>query len=174
MELLEPLQEELEQNFEIAKGTENLIKEERDMLQGETEQRVALFTLSTDVWESVIHAGTLSNFEETSGPVSDAYRQTKQLNTLIEKFNRYGNSILYTPLLKQTTSQYNRKQLLDIIAEMCSEVSVTIMDAKDQLSDIVQTECPVCGRRFSTRQAMKSHVTQKNDPEHEAIKDRIA
>ncbi|MCJ7450319.1 MAG: hypothetical protein MUP58_01110 [Candidatus Nanohaloarchaeota archaeon QJJ-9] len=173
MRLLEPLKEELAENFEAAKSAENLITKERDMLQGNSQERVLLYTLSTDVWDSVTSSGELKNLEESAGEVAKAYRHIEELNTAIEKFNQFGNKIMYSPLLKKTTEQYNRKELLDIIAEICSEASVKIMNAKEELEEVIRTECPACGRRFPNRKAMKSHVTQKQDPEHQEIKNKI-
>lgn len=174
MELLEPLKDELQQNYEVAQSTNELITNERDMLQGDTQERIALFELQTDVWKSVVNSGQLAEFDEASEKVAEAYRQINDINQVIEKFNRFGNRVMYTPLLRQATDMYDRQELIDVIAGMCSEATVTIMDAQEALSTLIQTECPVCGRRFSTRTAMKSHVTQKDDPEHEAIKDRVA
>jgi len=173
MELLEPLKEEMSENFELAKATENLIRNERDMLMGQSEERIVLFTLSTHVWDSVINSGQLSHFEEASREVAKAYRSIHEVNTVMEKFNRFGGRIMYTPLLNRGSGEYDRENLLDIIAEMCAEVSSQVMAAQDQLDQVIQTECPACGRRFSSRKAMKSHITQKDDPDHEAIRERI-
>ncbi|MDY6789099.1 MAG: hypothetical protein SVV03_04000 [Candidatus Nanohaloarchaea archaeon] len=173
MRLLEPLKDELDKNFDLAQSTEKLISEERDMLQGEAEERVVLFKFSTDVWDSVINSGELSSFEEAAKKSSQAYRKMIEINSVIEKFNEFGDRIMYTPLMKQTMNRYNREKLLDVIREMCSEISDTLMDAREAVDRLIQTECPVCGRRFPTRSAMKSHVTQKSDPEHQAFQDRI-
>ena len=173
MELLEPLRDELEENYQLLSSTEELIREQRDMLQGETEKRIALLKPYDDVWSSIVSAGQLKEFEEAVSKVSQAYRKLSQISSVIEKFNRYGPRIVYTPLLKQTTAQYNRKNLVDIIREMCSESAVTVMSAKEAVEEIMRTECPVCGRRFKSRGALKSHVTQKTDAKHEAIKERM-
>lgn len=173
MRLLEPLKDELDENFELAQSTENLVSEERDMLQGDVEERVVLFQFSTDVWESVINSGELSVFEEAAEKVSHAYRKAGKINSVIEKFNKFGDSIMYTPLLKQTMDRYSREKLLDVIQEMCAEASDIFMDAREAVDRLIKTECPVCGTRFPTRSAMKSHVTQKSDPNHQAFQDRI-
>lgn len=173
MELLEPLKDELQKNYRIAQSTHELITNERDMLQGETDERISLFELSTDVWHSVINAGHLNEFDEAANKVAEAYRQINTINQVITKFNRFGNRVMYTPLLRSSADTYDREELIDIIADMASEVTVVIMDAQDALDTLIQTECPVCGRRFASRTAMKSHVTQKDDPEHEAIQDRV-
>lgn len=173
MELLDPLKDELSDNFELATSTQNLIREERDMLQGDAESRVVLFQFSTDVWESVIGSGTLESFDESADKIAEAYRQLQEINAIIDKFNRFGNRIMYTPLLRTSTDVYNRENLLDIIAQMCSEVTVVLREAQEELEDIIQTECPACGKRFPSRTAMKSHVTQKTDPEHDAIREKI-
>jgi len=174
MELLGPLKNELQQNYDLAQSTYELITNERDMLQGDTQQRIALPELSTDVWQSVVNAGQLNEFDEAATTVTEAYRMIQTINQVIDKFNRFGNRVMYTPLLQQSADRYGREELIDIIADMCSEATVTIMDAQDALSSVIQTECPVCGKRFSNRSGLKSHVTQKDDPEHAAIKDRIA
>lgn len=173
MRLLEPLKDELDENFQLARSTENLVSEERDMLQGDVEERVVLFQFSTDVWESVINSGELSVFEEASEKVSHAYRKAQKINSVVEKFNNFGDRIMYTPLLKQTMDQYDRENLLDVIQEMCAEASDIFMEAKEAVDRLIRTECPVCGKRFPTRSAMKSHVTQKSDPNHQAFQDRI-
>lgn len=173
MELLEPLKDELSDNFDLATSTENLIREERDMLQGKSQERIVLFQFSTDVWESVIGSGQLESFDESANRIADAYREMQEINAVIEKFNRFGNSVMYTPLLRTSTNVYDRKNLLDIIAQMCSEATVSIREAQEELDEIIQTECPVCGRRFPSRTAMKSHVTQKTDPEHQAMREKI-
>lgn len=173
MELLEPLKDELQQNYQIVQSTNDLITNERDMLQGDTQERIVLFELSTDVWNSVVNSGQLNEFDEASTKIADAYRQINKINNVIQKFNTYGNRVMYTPLLRQTTDMYDREELIDVIADMCSEATVVIMEAKDTLDRLIQTECPVCSRRFSTRSALKSHVTQKDDPEHQAIQDKV-
>ncbi len=173
MRLLEPLKKELDDNFELAQSTEKLISEERDMLQGDVEERVVLFKFSTDVWESVINSGELSMFEESAENISHAYRKAKNINSVIENFNQFGDRIMYTPLLKQTMDRYSREKLLDVIREMCAEISDVFMNAREAVDKLIQTECPVCGQRFPTRSAMKSHVTQKSDPNHEAFQDRV-
>lgn len=174
MELLEPLKEELQQNYETIQSTQQLIQEERDMLQGDTQERIALLGLSTDVWNSVVNSGRLNEFDEASKVVAKAYRQIENINQVIDKFNRFGNRIMYSPLLKKSTDTYNREQLIDIIADMCSEATMTVMDAQEALDQLIQTECPVCGKRFANRSGLKSHVTQKDDPDHQAIADRVA
>ncbi|MCJ7428896.1 MAG: C2H2-type zinc finger protein [Candidatus Nanohaloarchaeota archaeon QJJ-5] len=173
MELLQALNDELEENYERATSTKELIVNERDMLQGNAAERIVLLTLSTDVWKSVINSGQLESFQEAAKTVSDAYRDIHQLNTIIEKFNTHGDKVMYNPLLKQTTQQYSRNNLLDIIAELSGETASRINTATTTLQDIIDTECPVCGERFPSRSAMKSHITQKQDPEHEAMEEQI-
>lgn len=173
MELLEPLRDELEENYQLLTSTEQLIREQRDMLQGETEKRVVLLDPYTDVWRSIVSAGQLNEFEEAVSTVSKAYRKLSQISSVIDKFNRFGPRIMYTPLLKQTAQKYGRKNLVDIVQEMCSEAAVTVMSAKEEVEEVMRTECPVCGRRFKSRGALKSHVTQKTDAKHEAVEGRI-
>lgn len=173
MQLLAPLKQELADNFELANATEQLIENERDMLQGETEKRVMLFSLSTDVWRSVLNAGDLKFFGEDAEKISLAYRYVNELNTVIEKFNQFGDRIMYTPLLKATSERYERKQLLDVIKEMSAEAATQLMHAQEVVDELIRTECPVCNRRFPSRKAMKSHVTQKDDPEHVAYQEKI-
>lgn len=173
MELLQALNDELDDNYDRVTSTKDLITNERDMLQGNAAERIVLLPLATDVWQSVINSGQLESFQETAKIVSQSYRYINQFNTIIEKFNEYGDSVMYNPLLKQTTKQYSRNNLLDIIAELSGETASRINTATSSLQELIDTECPVCGERFPTRSAMKSHITQKQDPEHEAMEDRI-
>lgn len=173
MELLQALNDELDENYDRATSTKDLIIDERDMLQGDAAERIVLLSLSTDVWQSVINAGKLASFQETAKTVSDAYRYINELNTIIEKFNQFGDKMMYNPLISQTTQRYGRDNLLDIIAELSDETAARINTATSELQELIDTECPVCGKRFPSRSAMKSHITQKQDPEHEAMEEQI-
>jgi len=173
MQLLTPLKQELDDNYTLAAATEQLIDSERDMLQGKTEKRVMLMQLSTDVWQSVLNAGSLQSFGEDAGRIAAAYRHIHELNTVIDTFNRHGNRTMYTPVGKTAGSRYERDEILEILADISSEAATQIRTAQDTVGTLIQTECPVCETRFSSRTAMKSHITQKNDPEHQAYQEKI-
>ncbi len=173
MELLKPLRDELEENYRLVTSTEELIKGERDMLQGESDKRVVLLTPHNDVWRSIVLSGSVSDFEEASDLVSKAYRRLSELSMVIEKFNSYGPSVMYSPILKKTSESYGRKNLVDLIHLMCSEAKTPVYKAKTAVEKIMDTECPVCEQRFESRTGLKSHMTQKTDPEHQAMRDKV-
>ncbi len=173
MELLKPLRDELDENYSLVTSTEEMIRKERDMLQGESDKRVVLLKPYNDVWQSVVTSGNISDFEEASDLVSKAYRRLSELSMVIEKFNSYGPSVMYSPVLKKTSDSYGRENLVELIRMICNEAKTPVFEAKNAVEDIIDTECPVCGVRFESRSGLKSHMTQKNDAEHQAMRDRV-
>ncbi len=173
MELLEPLKDELAENYALVTSTDEMIRNERDMLQGDVEKRVVLLTPYDDVWKSVVNSGRISDFEEASSLVGEAYRKLNEITSIIEKFNEYGPRTMYLPFMKRSSTRYVRKNVLDVVQESCSEAAPSVLHAKEAVEKLVETECPVCSKRFESRTGLKSHITQKNDPEHKAIRDKV-
>lgn len=169
--LLRALEEELERNIEAASSTKRMIDRERDMLQGDLEDRLVLQRFHTDIWDSLVNRGSLEDHPGIVEEVAAAYRAGHEFNQIVDRFNQHGNQIMHTPLLNSALSGYGRKQLIEILREKADEASVALRDARDVVAEAVRTTCPVCDTTFPSRQAMKSHRAQKDDPAHRAARE---
>lgn len=164
--LLRALSRELERNMDLMDATASLLRRERDMLQGDLEQRVAITSLHTDVWDSVVNAGTLDAFEE-SDVIAAAYHRIQEINELIDLFRREGNPKLYSPLIASRVEGRERDEVIDIIQGQCEDAAPTVHQAYQAVQEMLDRTCPVCGRVFDAPRGVKSHLTQVDDAAHE-------
>lgn len=167
--LVRALRDEIERNIDTAAATKRMIEQERDMLQGDLQVRMVLEPFHTDVWDSLINAGRLGDYADLSTDVAAAYRQADELNRLIEQFDRHGNTVVYAPLVTGTAERYGHKDVIDIIRERSEETELAFRDARETVTDVIARTCPDCGTTFGSRQAMKSHRTQKGDAAHRDV-----
>ncbi len=169
--LLTALRDEVERNIEAASSTKRMIDRERDMLQGDLQERVSLQRFHTDIWDSLIAGGSLQEYGDVLDTVAAAYRDVREYNQVVDQFDRHGNNIVHSPLITGTMSGYGRKETIEIIREKCDEAEVDLRDAREALEDIIRRTCSVCGELFPSRGAMKSHRSQKDDSDHRAARD---
>lgn len=164
--ILQALRDEVERNIETASSTKRMVDRERDMLQGELQGKVALQRFHTDIWDAIIAGGRLEDYANVAADVAAAYRMAREVNRMVDQFDRHGNSIVHSPLVSGTIDNYGRKPVIEIVREKSDETEMAFRDAREALDDLVDRTCPDCGTVFGTRQAMKSHRTQKDDAAH--------
>lgn len=164
--LLGALRSELERNMEVADTTRRLVKEERDMLQADITDRLVLHRFHTDVWDTYVNSGNMTEIGSGAAAVSNCYARLKEINELITMFAGHGNPIVYAPLFHGTREGYGRDEVIDIIRRRCDAVQDFLRDALQVVGERIDRICPVCGETFDSRTGMKSHITQKSDEEH--------
>lgn len=116
---------EVERNREVAKSLRKILDQERDMLVAAPEERLTLTRFHTDIWDSLTARGSLSELKSLK-QLTKSYQLIKELNTLIEKFKRFGNIKTYTHYSRQEKDSYSRIKLLDLIEELCQEAYLSL------------------------------------------------
>lgn len=152
--------------MDIMDATASLLRRERDMLQGDLEQRVSITSLHTDVWQSVVNAGTLDDIAG-SEEVAAAYHRIREINELIALFRREGNPKLYSPLIASRVEGRERDEVVDIIQGQCEDAAPAVHKAYQAVQEMLDRTCPVCGRVFDAPRGVKSHIKQVDDEAHE-------
>lgn len=124
---------EVERNRDTAKSLRKILDQERDMLVAAPEKRLTLSQFQTDIWDSFVAEGSLSQFELLPD-LTKSYQLLKELNSLIKKFKRFGNIKTYTHYSRQEKKGYSRIKLLDLIEERCQEAYISLSHSASKLS----------------------------------------
>lgn len=132
---MEALLAEVQKNLEIASNTKKMLNRERDMLQGDVEERMILHQYHTDAWDATVNAGTLEELED-GDTLCECYMHLKECNEIVDWFTRYGNRIVHLPLLKGNLDGYGRSKAVDIIREKSDEAEILLRDARQQLEAV--------------------------------------
>lgn len=157
------LREELERNLEIAQSTRNMLRNERDMLQGDVKQRLVLYQFHTDVWEMLVHHGSFDDLPDTQA-VTACYMRLKEANELIEKFNQEGDAIVHSPLVYRSSKDYGRDHVVELLEELCEEAQIKLQEAYQVVEGVIDRTCPACDNVFDSVEAMDSHQTEEHRP----------
>jgi len=113
------LEQEIKRNLELVTDTVKMIEEQRDMLQGDVQQRIDLHKMHTDIWDTLVQCGD-SELLERADTLAPCYQRLNELNELIDKFNADGDTMVHSPLLNRHGKSYGRSNVLNVIREQCA------------------------------------------------------
>lgn len=125
---------EIRRNRETADSLRKILDKEKDMLVASPEQRLTLTQFHTDVWDSFVSEGIISDLEPLE-ELTKSYQLVKELNAMINKFKRFGNIKTYTHYSRSEKKGYSRTKLLDLIEELCQEAYLALSHSDSLLPD---------------------------------------
>ncbi|MFB6265694.1 MAG: hypothetical protein ABEI07_01270 [Candidatus Nanohaloarchaea archaeon] len=124
---------EIERNLDLAGSTKRMVDRDRDMLQGNLEERLVLHRFHTDAWDALVRQGSVQELGEAEDTLSRCYMELKEFNEVIDRFNQHGNRIVYIPSLENELGGYGRKELLEILREKSDEAEIILREARKEL-----------------------------------------
>ncbi|MDY6769278.1 MAG: hypothetical protein SVW02_04190 [Candidatus Nanohaloarchaea archaeon] len=131
---MDALVPEVERNLELASSSKKLIDRERDMLQGEVEKRLVLHSFHTDAWTSLVNDGRIDDIDADT--VQDCYMHLREVNELVDWFNKKGNRIAYVPLLERNLEGYGRKEVIEVLREKYDEAEMLLRETRQELEAV--------------------------------------